>query len=161
MGYESKRVKVDVKVPAGINTGQQLRVEGKGERGSKGGPNGDLYIEILVKSHKHFQRDGKNIMLEIPISAVDATLGASVEVPTVYGDVELNIPAGTQHGSKLRLKSKGVKDLRGGAQGDQIVSVVVNVDKKLSDKERKLYEQLKELEKTEKKSVFERFRDSL
>lgn len=161
VGYETKRVKVDVKVPGGINTGQQLRVEGKGERGSKGGPNGDLYIEILVKPHNHFQRDGKNIMLDIPISAVDATLGASVEVPTVYGDVELNIPSGTQHGALLRLKGKGVKDLRGGSQGDQIVSVRIDIDKKLSDKERKLYEQLKDLEKTEKKSVFERFRNSL
>ena len=161
LGYETKRVKVDIKVPAGINTGQQLRVEGKGERGTKGGPNGDLYIEILVNNHKNFIRDGKNIKLEIPISAVDATLGADVDVPTVYGDVELHIPEGTQDGALLRLRGKGVKDLRGGTPGDQIVSVKVEIDKKLSDKERALYKQLKELEKTEKKSVFERFRKSL
>ena len=160
-GYESKRIKVDIKIPAGINTGQQLRVEGKGERGSRGGDNGDLYLEIVVKPHKHFIRDGKNIMLTIPISAVDATLGATIDVPTVYGDVELNIPSGTQHGARLRLKEKGVKDLRGGTSGDQIVSVEIKVDGKLSDKEKELYEKLRDLEKTEKKSVFKRFRDAL
>ena len=158
LGYESKRVKVDVKIPAGINTGQQLRVEGKGERGANGGPNGDLYLEVLVKPHKYFVRDGKNILIEIPISAVDATLGAHIDVPTVHGDVDLTIPSGTQNGSRLRLKSKGVKDLRGGPQGDQIVQVKIEVDKKLSDKEKKLYEQLRDLEKSEKKSVFGRFK---
>ena len=160
LGYESKRVKVDVKIPAGINTGQQLRVEGKGERGSKGGPNGDLYLEVIVKGHKYFVRDGKNILIEVPISAVDATLGAKIDVPTVYGDVELSIPSGTQHGSRLRLKSKGVKDLRGGAQGDKIVAVKVEVDSKLSDKERKLYEQLRDLESSDNKSVFGRFKNA-
>ena len=158
VGYEKKRVKVDIKIPAGINTGQQLRVEGKGERGSKGGPNGDLYLEVLVKPHKHFVRDSKNILIEVPISAVDATLGAQIDVPTVYGDVKLTIPSGTQHGSRLRLKSKGVKDLRGGEQGDQIVQVTVEVDKKISDKEKKLYQQLRDIEKNDDKSVFERFK---
>ena len=160
LGYESKRVKVDVKVPAGINTGQQLRVEGKGERGSNGGPNGVLYLEVLVKPHKYFVRDGKNILIEVPISAIDATLGAHIDVPTVYGDVDLKIPQATQHGSRLRLKSKGVKDLRGGPQGDQIVQVKVEVDSKLSDKERKLYEQLRDLETDENKSVFSRFKSA-
>lgn len=160
-GFETKRVKVDVKIPAGINTGQQLRVEGKGERGLRGGPNGDLFLEIIVGTHKHFIRDGKNIMLEIPLSAVDVTLGITVDVPTVYGDVALKVPAGTQNGTRLRLREKGVKDLRGGANGDQIVQIKVNIDKKLTEKERALYEELQQLEKTEKKSVFERFRNSL
>lgn len=160
-GYETKRVKVDVKIPAGINTGQQLRVEGKGERGQRGGPNGDLYLEILVKNHKYFVREGKNILLDIPLSAVDATLGTTIDVPTVHGDVALKIPAGTQNDARLRLKGKGVKDLRSTNYGDQIVTVKVKVDKKLSDKERKLYEQLRDLEQSEKKSVFERFRKSL
>ena len=158
LGYESKRVKVDVKIPAGINTGQQLRVEGKGERGSKGGPNGDLFIEIIVKAHKYFHRDGKNILIEVPISAIDATLGAKIDVPTVYGDVEMSIPAGSQHGSRLRLKGKGVKDLRGGSQGDQIVQLDIEIDKKLSDKEKKLYQQLRDIENNDKKSVFDRFK---
>ncbi len=158
LGYESKRVKVDVKIPAGINTGQQLRVEGKGERGSKGGPNGDLYLEVLVKPHKYFIRDGKNILIEVPISAIDATLGATIEVPTVYGDVDLTIPQGTQHGTRMRLKSKGVKDLRSGPQGDQIVQVKVEVDTSLSDREKKLYEQLRTIETDEKESVFGRFK---
>lgn len=160
-GYETKRVKVDVKIPAGINTGQQLRVEGKGERGLRGGPNGDLYLEILVKNHKYFVREGKNILIDIPISAVDATLGSTIDVPTVHGDVSLKVPAGTQNDARLRLKSKGVADLRGGQTGDQIVTIKVKVDKKLSDKEKQLYEQLRDLEKSEKKSVFERFKNSL
>ncbi|NLC34408.1 MAG: molecular chaperone DnaJ, partial [Erysipelothrix sp.] len=122
-GYETKRVKVDVKIPAGINTGQQLRVNKKGERGLRGGPNGDLFLEILVSNHKYFRRDGKNIMLEIPISAVDATLGVTIDVPTVHGDVALKIPAGTQDGARLRIREKGVPDLRGGSSGDEIVSV--------------------------------------
>ncbi len=160
LGYESKRVKVDVKIPAGINTGQQLRIEKKGERGLRGGPNGDLYLEIIVGSHKYFVRDGKNIHIEIPISAVDATLGAKIDVPTVYGDVELSIPESTQHGARLRLRSKGVKDLRGGPTGDQIVKVNVEIDKNLSDKERELYKQLRDLENSEKKSVFNRFKNA-
>ncbi|NLY63271.1 MAG: molecular chaperone DnaJ [Erysipelothrix sp.] len=160
-GYETKRVKVDVKIPAGINTGQQLRVEGKGERGQRGGPNGDLYLEIIVSNHKYFVRDGKNIMLEIPISAVNATLGVSIDVPTVHGDVELKIPAGTQSGSRLRLRSKGVKDLRGGTMGDQIVQVKVLVDDKMSKDEKKLYEELQKLESKGKNSIYDQFRKSL
>ena len=88
-------------------------VSGKGERGANGGSNGDLYIEIMVMKHDYFVRDGRNIYITIPISSVDATLGCSVDVPTVYGDVELTIPSGTQNGQQFRLKGKGVKDLRG------------------------------------------------
>ena len=160
LGYESKKVKVDVKIPAGINSGQQLRVEGKGERGLRGGPNGDLYLEIIVSNHKYFVRDGKNIHIEIPISAIDATLGAKIDVPTVSGDVELSIPSGTQHGSRLRLREKGVKDLRGGSTGDQIVTVKIEIDKNLSEAEKNLYRQLKDLEAKEKKSVFNRFKNT-
>lgn len=157
-GYEHKHVKVDVKIPAGIHSGQQLRVSGKGERGANGGPNGDLYIEIFVQKHKFFERDGKNIYIEVPISAIDATLGTKIDVPTVYGDVELTVPAGTQPGTKFRLKGKGVKDLRGSSSGDQYVLVKVEVDTKLSKEEKTLYEQLKQVEKKGRESVFEKFK---
>lgn len=158
-GYEHKRVSVDVKIPAGIQSGQQLRVQGKGERGENGGPNGDLYMEVLVKKHDYFVRDGKNISIQVPISSVDATLGCEIDVPTVYGDVELTIPAGTQTGTQFRLRDKGVKDLRGGSNGDQYVQINIEVNKKLSKEEKDLYKKLKELQKKSgKESVFEKFK---
>ena len=96
-------------IPAGINSHQQLRVAGKGQRGVNGGPNGDLYVEIYVRPHKYFVRNGNDISISVPVSAVDATLGCEVEVPTVYGDVTMKIPAGTQTGTVMRLKGKGVR----------------------------------------------------
>ncbi|MCR4951725.1 MAG: molecular chaperone DnaJ [Solobacterium sp.] len=160
-GYNRRRTDVEVNIPAGINSGQQLRVQGKGERGTNGGPNGDLYIEINVQPHPQFERDGKNIYLNIPISAVDATLGTSVDVPTIYGDVTMRIPAGTQNGKQFRLKEKGVPDVRTGRKGDQIVVVTVRVDENLSRKEKELYRQLQELEKGKgKESIWEKFRNS-
>ena len=141
-GYEHKRVSVDLKIPSGIQTGQQLRVQGKGERGINGGPNGDLYIEIRVASHEYFKREGKNIYITIPISNVDATLGCTVDVPTVHGDVELTIPAGTQNGAQLRIREKGVPDIRGGKAGDEIVEIKVEIPKKLSSEEKELYQKL-------------------
>ncbi len=149
-GYVRKTTPVDIKIPAGISTGQQLRVAGKGNRGSNGGPNGDLYIEINVQPHKYFVRDGKDIYLDIPVSAIDATLGTSVDVPTIEGDVSMKIPAGTQDGTKLRLKGKGVVDLRGGKKGDQIVTVRIKVNDNLSKKEKELYKQLQEIQNKDK-----------
>ena len=159
-GYNTEKVSVDVKIPAGISSGQQLRVQGKGERGANGGPNGDLYIEVMVSKHDKFIRDGKNIYIKVPISAVDATLGATVDVPTVYGDVELNIPAGTQPNTQLRMKEKGVVDLRGGAKGDQIVEIEVVINKKISKEERDLLQKLSKLEKNKSKSTFEKIKEA-
>lgn len=157
-GYERKKVEVEVKIPAGIQSGQQLRVPNKGERGINGGANGDLFIEIVVSRHEFFNREGKNIYINIPISSVDATLGCTLDVPTVYGDVELNIPAGTQNNTQFRLKGKGVKDLRGGDQGDQYVQVNIEIPKKLSKEEKELYEKLRTISKKEKESVFDKFK---
>ena len=153
-GYEHKRVKLEIKIPAGIQSGQQIRVSGKGERGVNGGPNGDLYIEILVNRHELFVRDGNDIRVTVPISAVEATLGCKVDVPTVYGDVELNIPAGTQHGTQFRMRGKGVKSARG--EGDQYVEIQIVIPKKVSREEYKHYEKLRELES--KESVFDKFK---
>lgn len=158
-GYEHKRVEVEVKIPAGIQSGQQLRVSGKGERGTNGGPNGDLFIEIIVGRHDYFVREGKNISISVPISSVDATLGCKIDVPTVYGDVELNIPAGTQSGTQFRLRGKGVKDLRSSDQGDEYVQVNVEIPKKLSREEKELYEKLRSASrKNDKESVFDKFK---
>ena len=158
-GYNRKQVKVDVKIPAGINSGQQLRVSGKGERGINGGPNGDLYIEINVLPHEKFIRDGKDIYLDIPVSAIDATLGTTLDIPTIYGEVSLKIPAGTQHGQKLRLAGKGIADMRGGATGNQYCRVQIVVDKSLTKKEKELYEQLKKLQDSGKgDTIWEKFK---
>ena len=155
-GYEHKRVKLDIKIPAGIQSGQQIRVAGKGERGVNGGPNGDLYIEVLVSRHPSFVRDGNDIRISIPVSAVDATLGCKVDVPTVYGDVELQIPEGTQHGTQFRLRGKGVKTSRG--QGDQYVEVRIEIPTNLSREERNLYEKIRDSKGHE--SAFEKFKKS-
>lgn len=156
-GYQNKRVEVDLNIPAGIQSGQQLRVQAKGERGSQGGPNGDLYIDIQVKPHKSFKRDGSTIYITVPISVVDATLGTKRDIPTVHGDVTLTIPEGTQHGTKFRLKGKGVNNLRTNQMGDQIVEVDVRIDDSLSKEERRLYQELRDTTQ-KKESPFDRFK---
>lgn len=156
-GYVTKKVKVDIKVPAGIVTGQHLRVSGKGERGMNGGPNGDLYIDINVKPHKHFKRVGNDIHIQVPVSAIDATLGTQIQVPTVDGDVLLKVPAGTQPNTKLRLREKGVVDRKTGKKGDQYVDVNVVVDKKLSKKEMEHYEAIRDAQSD---NVFDKFKKS-
>jgi len=114
-----------------------------------------LYIEILVGRHKQFVRDGNDIRISIPISAVDAVLGCKIDVPTVYGDVELTIPAGTQYGQQFRLKGKGVKSPRG-QQGDQYVEVRVEIPTKITREEKDLYEKLRS--KKGHESPFEKFK---
>lgn len=146
-GYTSKRTTLEVNIPAGINSGQQLRMSGRGERGENGGPNGDLYIEIVVGKHPVFEREGKDINITIPISVVDATLGSKIDVPTVHGTVEMEVPAGTQNGQIFKLKNKGVKDMRSDNYGDQYVKIDVKIPTRLSKQERDLYNQLREQEK--------------
>lgn len=153
-GYEHKKVKLDIKIPEGIRSGQQIRIPGKGELGVNGGPNGDLYIEILVNPSSTFRREGDDIYITAPISAIDATIGATIEVPTVHGNVDLKIPEGTQPNQKFRLKGKGVKSRNG--VGDEYVEIKVEIPKKVSKKERELYEQLKG-EASE--SPFEKFKN--
>jgi len=155
-GYNRVKEQVQVSIPAGINSGQQVRVSGYGERGLNGGPNGDLYIEIRVKPHKHFVRDGNDIYVKVPVSAVDATLGTKIDVPTCNGDVTLTIPPGSQPNQQLRLKGYGVKDLRSSNVGDQYVEIEVTIPKKLSKEEKELYEKLAKID--DKESVFDKFK---
>lgn len=155
-GYETNKVTVDVKIPSGINSGQRLRIANKGQRGINGGPNGDLYVEVLVENHPTFKRDGSTIYIQVPISAVDATLGTTIDVPTVHGDVELKIPEGTQPFTKFKLRGKGAPILNTNRFGDQIVEVKVEIDNSLSSKERDLYEQLRK-RSGDKQSPFDKF----
>ena len=157
-GYTSRTQNIDLKIPAGIESGQRLRVSGKGERGVNGGPNGDLIVQVEVMPHEQFERSGKNIFLEIPVTAVDATIGTTVNIPTIHGDVTMKIPAGTQEGTQLRLKEKGVPDARGGRNGDQYCTVRIQVEKKLSAREKELYQELQKLQGSGKGSAWEKFK---
>lgn len=155
-GYQRVNEKQEVNIPAGIGEGQKIRVQGKGERGANGGPNGDLFVEIRIKEHKSFKRDGNNIHLSIPISFVDATLGITIDVPTVYGVVEVKIPPGTQPGAVLRLSGKGVKDVRGNV-GDQYLEVEVKTPTNLSKAQKEALESYLAAE-PKKDSFFEKFK---
>lgn len=132
-GHEKKTHKVSVKIPAGVETGQQIRLQGQGEAGFNGGPYGDLFVIINVLPSNKFERNGSTIYYTMNISFVQAALGDTVEVPTVHGNVEMVIPAGTQTGKTFRLKGKGAPRLRGGSQGDQLVTVKIVTPTKLND----------------------------
>ena len=156
--------KLEVNIPSGIDNGQNIILRGQGSAGLNGGPSGNLIIEIRVREDKIFRREGNNIYCEVPISFAEATLGAEIDVPVLGGGSEkFRIPEGTQSGTTFRLKNKGIKHLNSNAKGDMYVSVVVEVPKSLSRKQK---EALKELEKTlsdasyeKRKSFFERLKD--
>jgi chaperone protein DnaJ len=145
-GRVKKRKKIHVKIPAGIDEGQQLRVAGQGEPGVNGGPPGDLYISIHVKPHPFFRREGTDVYCEIPISFVQAALGDDIEVPTLYGNVTLKIPAGTQTHTTFRLRGKGIKHVKGTGVGDQHVLVKIVTPKKLTEKQKQLLREFGEIE---------------
>jgi molecular chaperone DnaJ len=136
--------KLSVKVPAGVDTGDRIRLSGEGEAGRNGGPPGDLYVEIHVREHPIFERDGEHLSCEVPVSFATATLGGTVEVPTLEGDVTLKIPSETQSGRVFRLRDKGVKPVRGGARGDLFCRVVVETPVNLSAEQRELIRHLDE-----------------
>ncbi|WP_124057328.1 molecular chaperone DnaJ [Vaginisenegalia massiliensis] len=141
-GIESKQHKVKVTIPPGVEDGQQMRLSDQGEAGSNGGPYGDLYVIFQVEPSDIFEREGTEIFYSLPISFAQAALGDEVVVPTVHGNVKLKIPAGTQTGTRFRLKGKGAPSIRGGMNGDQHVEVTLVTPKKLSDRERDLFKQL-------------------
>ena len=141
-GKVRKNKDLEVKIPAGVNTGDQLRLAGKGEAGANGGPNGDIYLEFNVKAHPIFERDDNDIYVELPITIVDAVLGAKKDVPTLYGNIKLTIPAGSETGDKHRIKGKGVENVHTGRKGDMYVVLNVVTPKKVSRDQKKLFEQL-------------------
>ncbi len=146
---------IEVKIPAGVNTGNQQRVVGKGEAGNNGGPNGDLYLEYRVAQHPLFERVDNDIYLELPITITEAVLGCKKEIPTINGTVKLTIESGSETGDKLRLKGKGVEDVHNYRKGDMYVIIKVVVPKKLSRDQKKLFEQLNktDLETNEMKKI--------
>ena len=135
---------LSVKVPAGVDNGDRVRLSGEGEAGRNGGPPGDLYVEIHVREHAIFERDGEHLSCEVPVSFATAVLGGSVTVPTLDGDVTLKVPAETQSGRVFRLRDKGVKPVRGGARGDLFCRVVVETPVHLSGEQKELIRKLEE-----------------
>ncbi len=144
--YGQGRIKetktLSVKVPSGVDTGDRIRLAGEGEAGVNGGPSGDLYVQVKVKDHPIFTRDGANLYCEVPISYPTACLGGEIEVPTLDGKVMLKIPAETQTGKLFRLRGKGVKPVRGGAIGDLLCRVQLETPVHLTKEQRALIEQL-------------------
>ncbi len=139
-GRVAKTTKLNVRIPPGVDTGSRLRSAGNGEAGSAGGSAGDLYIVLSVKEHELFERQGDDLFCEIPIKFTLATLGGTIEVPTLFGKGSLKIPAATQSGTTFRLRDKGMPSLRGGRQGDQLVRVHVEVPQTLTAEQRKILE---------------------
>lgn len=143
-GRVRKTKTLNVRIPAGVDTGDRIRLSGEGEAGEQGGPTGDLYVEVHVKSHPIFERDGNDLHCEVPISFSQAALGGEIEVPTLEGRVKLKIPKETQTGRMFRLRGKGVKSVRSNAVGDLICKAVVETPVKLSAKQKALLEEFEE-----------------
>lgn len=141
-GQIRKNKDLEVKIPAGVDTGNRLRIAGKGDAGSNGGENGDLYLEFRVKSHPLFERDEDDIYLELPITISEAALGCKKEVPTLYGNVKLSISGGANTGDRHRLKGKGVENLHSRSKGDMYIIINVIIPDKLDRKQKKLFEEL-------------------
>jgi molecular chaperone DnaJ len=144
-GRVKRNKTLEVKIPAGIDDGMRIRSTGNGEPGMNGGPPGDLYVEIHIKQHGVFQRDGDDLHCEMPISFAKAALGGEIEVPTLSGKVSFSVPEGTQSGKTFRLRSKGIKGVRSGFPGDLFCHVVVETPVKLTDRQKDLLREFDQL----------------
>jgi molecular chaperone DnaJ len=162
-GSVPKKRKLSVKIPAGVHEGQGIRVSGEGEPGKLGGPRGDLYCYVRIKEHPFLMRDGANLVVTVPLSFTQMTLGATIDVPTLEGTKQLKIPAGSQHASILRIRGKGLPEVRSGQQGDLLVQLSVAIPKKLSEKQEQLlreYAQTEEVDvNAESKSFFDKIKE--
>ena len=144
-GRREHASKIKLRIPAGVDTGSRLRSSGNGEAGVRGGPSGDLYVVLHVKAHEIFQREGDDLLCEIPVSFVQASLGADIEVPTLSGKTEIKIPAGTQPGTMFRLKGKGIKNVQGHGHGDLHIRINVEVPTHLSGAQKAKLQEFAEL----------------
>jgi molecular chaperone DnaJ len=143
-GRVRRSKRLAVKIPAGVDTGDRIRLSGEGESGRNGGPPGDLYVEVHVRDHDIFDREGADLLCEVPVSFATAVLGGSIEVPTLDGHVSLKVPSETQSGTQFRLRGKGVKPVRGGVHGDLFCTVVVETPVKLSSEQREMLRKFEE-----------------
>ena len=162
-GRVTSRVKLNVNIPPGVDTGMMVQLRGQGEPGDPGAPRGNLRVQLIVREHQFFERRGNDLICQVPISFPQAALGADVEVPTLEGKDNLHVPRGTQSGDILRLKGRGMPDLNGRARGDELVEVLVETPRKLSLRQEELLRELADLEhenvSPKRKSFFEKLRD--
>ena len=157
-GTVQKRKEIEIKVPAGVEEGVQLRVTGEGDAGPEGAPRGDLYCVIREKDHRAFQRSGPDVLTEVPFSFAQLALGDKVEIPTLRGKVEMTVPAGTQSGKVFRLRGQGLPRLEGRGKGDQLVRVFCEIPNNLTDRQEEILREFQEIdgEQTGKRSFFDR-----
>ncbi len=160
-GIKREKVKKKIKVPAGIESEQRLKVSGAGEAAANGGEYGDLFVDIYVKPHEIFERNGNNIECIVPVSFATATLGGEVEIPTLEEKTKMKIPAGTQNGKVFRLKEKGINSLHGYGRGDEMVRIIVEIPTNLNEEQRKLLREFDESLKKGNNSMMEKFFDKL
>ncbi|HYK87511.1 MAG TPA: molecular chaperone DnaJ [Acidobacteriota bacterium] len=162
-GRVHKEKVLEIKIPAGVDNGARLRIQGEGEGGAHGGQSGDLYVVILVEEHPFFQRQGNNIYCQVPLGIAQAVLGGEITVPTLEGEERLKIPEGTQSGSVFRLRNKGVVSLGERGRGDQFVTVNVVIPSKLTKEQRQIFESLARVSKDEElqqeRNIFEKVKD--
>jgi molecular chaperone DnaJ len=157
-GKVKETKKVSVNIPAGVDNNMTLKVSGYGHGGTKGGPQGDLFLTFRVRPHNVFKRKDDNIHLEVPISFTQAVLGTQIDVPTIYGEVSLKIPAGTDFGTTLKMTGQGIQNVQTKRKGDQLVHIHIETPKHMSNEEKKLYEKLSELESKKQQSTWEKFK---
>lgn len=155
-GAKLESSSVSLKIPAGIDEGQRLKVSAQGNAGLMGGRDGDLFIQVGIKEHEFFERDGADVWCEVPISFSQAALGAEIDVPTLEGKVAVTIPGGAQSGKKMRLRGQGIARLGGHGKGDQILDIKVETPTNLSVEQKELFEKLSEIEKTKEDSFVEK-----
>lgn len=163
-GRIEKTTQVEVKIPAGVDTGTKLRLSGQGEAGEQGGPAGDLFVVIIVKKHDTFIRKGNDVILDVPITISQAALGDTVSVPTLDGKVNLKVPSGTQSHTTFRVKGKGLPDIQGYGLGNELVRVIVEIPAKVSKRQKELLEEFGSLKETKvskkSKNFFSRLKDA-
>lgn len=152
--------KIHIKIPAGVDSGTRLRMSAEGESGERGGPPGDLYVDIRLKPHRFFRRDGYDVHYDQAVSYAQAALGDEIEVPTLEGNESIKIPEGTQSGTVLRLKAKGIPRLKGHGRGDQLIKVVIKTPTNLSDEQKDLLRRFEDLNNNRDKGFFSKVRDA-
>ncbi len=153
-GLNNKKKKIEVDIPAGVDSGARLRLQSEGDKAPKGGIPGDLYLQVKVKEHNYFKRRGYDIILDTPISFSQVALGTIIEVPTLYGKAKLKIPSGTQTETIFKMSNKGIKHLNSSIQGSQLVRIRIQTPEKLSKKQKEILQQLKKTEENPQTSFF-------
>ena len=165
VGRVAKKRAVTVRIPAGVHEGQAVRIAGEGEPGENGGPAGDLHCYINVKEHPVFTRHGNDIVCQVPISFTQAALGAQIEVPTLKQNEMVDVPAGTQHGEVFKIKGRGLPDVRSHKSGDEIVQIVIEIPKKLNEKQKNLLREFADTEDSmpmpQKKGFWEKLKEAV